>query len=152
MSKEIIRTAATETRIAERPHKDVLFEIGNDLKVICELYGINQPRTEVLALIAQDIISEYPSLRRSEVVQAFKLAAKGRIKVSLDLYGKPLNLWLVHQILQVYYKERNKVLKEYNERKRREEWQNEPRQPMPEDLKLKMENLHKKINEQKETT
>ena len=114
-----------EKPISEIPnvHRD----IAKDLILMAEYYGIKQPSTEMAQMMSLDILDTYPHLRQKDVVRAFKLAARGKIKISLELYGKPMNGWLVNQIIQAFIQYMNKLRREHKEKLKREELLNAKR-------------------------
>ena len=89
-------------------HKSLAIQIEN----MSMYYGIKKPEIEITKMMALDILENYPRLRLNDLTKAFKLAAQGKIEVSLELYGKPMNGWLINQILKGY--------KRYMQRKKKE--------------------------------
>ena len=131
--------------IATEEVKGAMKQTAIDLKLISELYGIPQPTDLACVEMVKVIIQCYPTLRQQDIKHAFQLAAQGKLNVSLELYGKPMNLWLIHQVLTSFLKARNKEIKMLKEKQRILELEKNPRTPMPKELRIKMEELHKKI-------
>lgn len=114
-----------ELRLDINPDAEIA--IITDLSIIAELYGIARPSPPILKIMAQDIISTYPFLTSKEIITAFRLASQDKIQVSLNLYGKPLNAFLINQILISYCKYRNKIRAAQIEQKMLLERKNEVR-------------------------
>ena len=129
------------------PHID----ISQELILMSGYYGIKEPSVEVLKLMSLDIVNEYPNLRQGDVTRAFKAAAKGDINVSLELYGKPMNGWLIHQILRAYIQMLNKRKKKYLQDKKRKELLNAKRSvaQCPEEISKKFDELIEKYKTNK---
>ena len=94
--------------------KDIAVTIG----FAARYYGIKEPDNDVLKILALDIVDSYPDLRKDELMEAFKLASKQKIDVSLDLYGRPMNAWLVHQIVRAYMIWRGKQARQLREQEK----------------------------------
>lgn len=96
-------------KISEYP--DGAKDIAKTIAFASDYYGIKRPTDEVLKVLAMDVVNSYPTLRKDELMEAFKLASKQKINVSLELYGRPMNAWLVHQIINAYWLFRSKQVK-----------------------------------------
>ena len=114
-----------ELRLDVNP--DSKSELIKDLAIIAELYGIARPSPMILNILSEDVISAYPHLNSKEIIIAFRLASQSKIKVSLELYGKPLNAWLINQVLVSYGVYRNQQRRKNQENKLIEERRNKKR-------------------------
>ena len=136
-------------RIGEIP--DAHKNISQELILMSGYYGIKEPSIEVLKLMSLDIVNEYPHLRQGDITRAFKAAAKGDINVSLELYGKPMNAWLIHQIIGAYIQMLNKRKKKYLQERKRKELMEQKRfvAQCPEEISKKFDELIKKYDSKK---